>query len=147
MNFTKSIFDKKNLTQFLSAIPYVQFLDINVDNISESSITLRASLDKWLLVSDKGAGINFGFIYGVIDTVAYLAILNHLGIYKSAVTLSLKVDHFINDISSNNLYFKAEYIKIKKQYAYSYVTVFDLDGKSVANASAAFLFKSMEFIE
>ena len=146
MNFSKSVFDKKNLTQFINAIPYVKFLDISVDKVSQNSITLRANLDKGLLFFDKDTSINFGFIYGVVDTVAYLAILNHLGAYKPAVTLSLKVDHFTNNITNNNLYFKAEHIKLTKQNAYSYITVFDSNEKFIAKASATFLFKSTELI-
>ena len=62
MNFSKSVFDEKNLTQFINAIPYVKFLDISVDKVSQNSITLRANLDKGLLFFDKDTSINFGFI-------------------------------------------------------------------------------------
>ena len=142
MNFKESEFNKNQLTQFLNAIPYVQYLDINVHKISLDCVILKTNLEKWRLDFDPGKYINYGFIYGIVDTVAYLAILNRLRAYRPAVTLSLKIDHFTSDFSVNDLYFKAECIEIKKQYAYSYITVYQLNKKVIANANATFLFKN-----
>ena len=142
MNFKESEFNKNQLTQFLNAIPYVQYLDINVHKISLDCVILKTNLEKWRLDFDQRMYINYGFIYGIVDTVAYLAILNRLRAYRPAVTLSLKIDHFTSDFSVNDLYFKAECIEIKKQYAYSYITVYQLNKKVIANANATFLFKN-----
>ena len=142
MNFKESNLNKDQLTQFLRAIPYVQYLEINVYEISLDCVILKTNLEKWRLDFDQRMYINYGFIYGIVDTVAYLAILNRLRAYRPAVTLSLKIDHFTSDFSVNDLYFKAECIEIKKQYAYSYITVYQLNKKVIANANATFLFKN-----
>ena len=84
MNFKESEFNKNQLTQFLNAIPYVQYLDINVHKISLDCVILKTNLEKWRLDFDPGKYINYGFIYGIVDTVAYLAILKRLRAYRAA---------------------------------------------------------------
>ena len=64
-------------------------------------------------------------MYGAIDTAAYLAILNRIGEYRPAVTLSLKINHLSKDFSNKYIYFKADCIKLSKEYAYSFVKVFN----------------------
>ncbi|PPR76027.1 MAG: hypothetical protein CFH01_01994 [Alphaproteobacteria bacterium MarineAlpha2_Bin1] len=143
MKILKKKLDVKNLNQFLAAIPYAKYIDISVDSISLTDVILIANINKWNLESSIDNDINNSFMYGAIDTAAYLAILNRVGKFKSAVTLSLKINHLSKKNSREGIYFKAQCVELKKQYAYSFVKVFQSGEKIIANANAIFLFNHL----
>ncbi len=147
MKKIKRSLDKNKLKQFLTVIPYAEYLEIDVDRVTNESITLKININKWNLNECCGNNINYSALYGPIDTAAYLVILNRLGEFRPAVTLSLKVNHLSNEILNDDIYFKATCIEIKKEYAFSFIKVFRSNEIIIANANATFLFKPLSFKE
>ena len=147
MKISRNILDEKNLNKFLAAIPYAKFIEITVYRISSNNVILKSNINKWNLEGCNDDEINNSFMYGAIDTTAYLAILNRVGEYRPAVTLSLKISHLSTKSLNKYIYFRADCIKLSKDNAYSFVKVFQSDKKVIANANATFLFKPLKSTE
>ena len=147
MKKIKRSLDKNKLKQFLTVIPYAEYLEIDIDRVTNESVTLRININRWNLRERGGNNINYSALYGPIDTAAYIVILNRLGEFRPAVTLSLKVNHLSNEILNDDIYFKASCIEINKEYAFSFIKVFQSNETIIANANAAFLFKPLSFKE
>ena len=143
MNNIEEVFPKEILTQLMNASPYTKFLEIVVAGVSTSSVKLKININRWREKKNQDGFVNFGYLYGVVDTAAWLSIINTLGKYQHAVTLSMHINHLDKNLSEDNIFVEAQCIKIQDKHVYTFVEIFQKNKKILANANVNFILKTM----
>lgn len=109
--------------------PYHQWLGLEVEEVAEGEITLRARFREEWVVNPAGGYIHGGILAALVDLTADWALVAWTG--KGVPTLDIRVDY--HRAARGDLRIKGKVIKVGKQVSSAEAWVYDSENRLVAS--------------
>lgn len=119
---------RTELESVLITPEYHQFLGLQLEELTEQSITIRLPYKKLFHTSADGY-IHGGIISTLIDIAGFFAVFRLLN--RPAPTVDLKID-FLRPAKASDLLATASLVKLGRTFSIADVVVRDAQGKEVA---------------
>lgn len=127
---------RDEVQELISRGPYLRWLGLNVLDVGESSIEVKATWREEWVANPKLGQTHGGILAALIDFAADFALVGNIG--RPVPTIDMRVDYH-RLATKGDLIAKGRVIKLGKQFSVCEAEIFDEGGKLIASGRGTYI--------